>query len=221
MVADPLRFVTLTLTAEEWLGEPDQHVFDDPELDHGPVYDARLLPDGTVITLYELRGDPDQLESLLRTHEDRDVASAPTHDGSGLLVYAHGEAHETVAALLERIQALRLVIDRPIEFRPDGSLRVTLVGDERGVKGLFDGIPESVSLEIERTGDYEPRPNRIYASLTDRQREILRTAVDLGYYRRPRETSYSEIAAVVGCSEANVGEHIRRIESKLVEAIVP
>ncbi|MFC3957769.1 helix-turn-helix domain-containing protein [Halovivax cerinus] len=217
----PLRFVTLSLSPEEWLGKTDEYVFEDPDLAHGPVYDVRLLPDGSVVTLYEVRGPPERIEALLRTHEPRDVAVAPSHDGAGAFVYAHGTHHETVAALLRGVRALGLAIDRPIEFRPDGSIRVTLVGDEERVRGLFERVPESVSMEVERTGAYEPSPNRVYASLTDRQREILRAAVELGYYRQPRETSYEEIAERLGTSEANVGEHIRRIESKIVAAVVP
>lgn len=216
-----LRFVTLSLTPDGWLGAPDEHVFEDPDLDHGPVYEATLLPDGTAVVLYELRGDPERLASILEAHEEREVAYTPTHDDSGLLVYAHGRPRETVARLLGRTQELGLVVDGPMEFRPDGTLRVTLVGDESRVQGLFDEVPEDVSVEIERTGAYEPRSNRVYASLTDRQREILQAAVELGYYEQPRRTSYGEIAEVVGCSEANVGEHIRRIESRIVEAVVP
>lgn len=221
MAGRTLRFVTLSLTPEGWFGDPDEIVFDDPALEHGPVYDATLLPDGTAVVLYELRGDTERIEVVLDAYEADDVAYATTHDGSGVLVYSHSRPRPTVAALLERARALALVVDGPMEFRPDGTLRVTLVGDERAVGRLFEDVPEDVSVAVERTGEYEPRPNRIFASLTVRQREILRVAVELGYYEQPRATSYGEIAEVVGCSEANVGEHIRRIEARIVDAVVP
>ena len=52
--------------------------------------------------------------------------------------------------------------------------------------------------------------------LTGRQREILEAAVESGYYEEPRGATHEEIAREVGVSAGTVGEHLRRVEEKVL-----
>ncbi|WP_423746723.1 helix-turn-helix domain-containing protein [Haladaptatus sp. SPP-AMP-3] len=78
---------------------------------------------------------------------------------------------------------------------------------------------EGVRLEVERTGSYTPGPRHIVSRLTKRQREVLQTAVGLGYYQEPCEATHNEIAAVTGLSETTVGEHLRKIEATVFSSL--
>nr|WP_275039294.1 helix-turn-helix domain-containing protein [Halococcus salifodinae] len=55
--------------------------------------------------------------------------------------------------------------------------------------------------------------------MTDRQHEVLRVAVDLGYYQEPREATHDEIAAATGLSETTVSEHLRKIEATVFSSL--
>lgn len=58
------------------------------------------------------------------------------------------------------------------------------------------------------------------AALTDRQREVVQTALDAGYFEWPRETNSEELATELGVSRATLLEHLRKAEQKLLtEAI--
>lgn len=52
--------------------------------------------------------------------------------------------------------------------------------------------------------------------LTDRQREVLRTAYEGGYYERPRGKTGEELAADMGISSATFSQHIRAAERNLL-----
>lgn len=55
--------------------------------------------------------------------------------------------------------------------------------------------------------------------LSDRQREVLRTAVEQGYYDQPRRCNIEQIAQHDSANASTVGEHLRRSEGKLIKAL--
>jgi predicted DNA binding protein len=54
------------------------------------------------------------------------------------------------------------------------------------------------------------------AALTDRQREIIRTAHREGYYDQPKGINGSELGELFGISRSTVHEHLRTAERKLM-----
>ena len=56
--------------------------------------------------------------------------------------------------------------------------------------------------------------------LTDRQRETVRTAAEMGYYEVPRRVELEDLAEVLGVSRQAVSERLRRATGVLVRATV-
>ena len=54
--------------------------------------------------------------------------------------------------------------------------------------------------------------------LTDRQREVVETALELGYFEWPRDVKSEELAAELGVGRSTLLEHLRKAESKLLTA---
>jgi predicted DNA binding protein len=54
--------------------------------------------------------------------------------------------------------------------------------------------------------------------LSDRQREALEVAVELGYYDTPREATHTDIAAELDCAPNTASDHLQKGEAKLVRA---
>lgn len=54
------------------------------------------------------------------------------------------------------------------------------------------------------------------SSLTDRQREILQLAFEMGYYEVPRTASSEDIATRVSLDPSTVAEHLQRAERNLL-----
>lgn len=60
----------------------------------------------------------------------------------------------------------------------------------------------------------------LQSSLTDRQREVLETAFETGYYDWPREATGEDVADELGITSATFAEHIRAAEHHLLAVFV-
>lgn len=69
-------------------------------------------------------------------------------------------------------------------------------------------------------GPYHPEAERVFAGLTDRQQEVLETAIRLGYYETPREATHDDIAEQVDVEPSTVGKHLRHVESRVFSEYV-
>lgn len=58
------------------------------------------------------------------------------------------------------------------------------------------------------------------SALTDRQREVLRTAHDMGYFSHPRDASARDVADEVGICISTFTEHLAAAQRKLMTAVV-
>jgi len=110
----------------------------------------------------------------------------------------------------------------PIGSTSDGRLRVVMLGETNDVlrEALAD-VPPELDVTIERIGPYPAAEGHILALLTDRQREVLDIALDLGYYDVPRQATHGDIAERLGLSVGTVGEHLQKIESRVFKHLRP
>jgi hypothetical protein len=56
--------------------------------------------------------------------------------------------------------------------------------------------------------------------LTDRQREVLVTAYEMGYFERPRRANASEVAAALDIAQSTLSEHLVTAQRKLLTDIL-
>lgn len=176
-----------------------------------------LLDDGTVVGLARFRGDADRLATI--EDDIPGIISCTVTGGETWLAYMHYEPDEVETALLERIDTEAISIDWPIVETVDG-LEITLFGEDAALQRLIAGFPDEVDVTLERAGEYQPHINDPAGQLTDRQKEILRTALAAGYYDIPRRATQRDLAAELGLSRGTIGDHLRRIEAKIIQSIV-
>lgn len=63
-------------------------------------------------------------------------------------------------------------------------------------------------------------PNNLVAEFTRRQRQVIETAYEDGYYNIPRGTTTANIADKLGISRRTVEEHLRRAERKVMDGYI-
>jgi predicted DNA binding protein len=56
--------------------------------------------------------------------------------------------------------------------------------------------------------------------LTERQRDVLETAHEMGYFERPKGANAGEVAAALGISRSTFSEHLAAAQTKLLDAIL-
>lgn len=172
------------------------------------------LADGTGIILYHLRGESAAIDSILDdTPAILSYELSEARDGFHL--YSHFEATGLARQLLAMTQRYELILDLPIECIRGGGIRLSVIGTDANIQDAVSNAPTEIHLELEHIGEFEPSTHR-EPNLTDRQREVLQTAIEAGYYRVPREVSREELAEELDISGGTVSEHLRKIEAKLV-----
>lgn len=58
------------------------------------------------------------------------------------------------------------------------------------------------------------------SQLTDRQREVLQTAYDRGYFAYPKEANAGEVAAALDIDQSTFAEHLAAAQRKLLSSIL-
>lgn len=193
-------------------------IVDDPEVVPGPIHQVELVEGGTGISLSEIRGGLNRYRTIL-AESQYVVEYTATGDDRGY-VYVHFELDDLSRRLLQFRRGSELMLDTPIEFGPDGTTRVTLVGDAGAFENAFTDLPDAVEVEVLETGDYDPGVRQLFDRLTGRQREVLEAAVRAGYYDDPRAATHEDLAADLGVAPSTVGEHLRKIEARVFAEFV-
>lgn len=110
-----------------------------------------------------------------------------------------------------------------IESFDDDALIVAVATDDREelstvVASLRD---LGATVQLERIGQSNAAPERRLLELeaddvTEKQLEAVRTAVESGYYERPRQADLGDLATELGVSRSAVSQRLAAVESKLI-----
>ncbi|WP_049927605.1 helix-turn-helix domain-containing protein [Halopiger goleimassiliensis] len=130
-------------------------------------------------------------------------------------VYVRDVPDDVGTQLLETFSRGSLVPLPPLEYRSDWTVRFSVVGESDDLRRALEGIPDGIEATVERVGEYDGSDAAV-AALTDRQREALCVAREMGYFAVPREASVEDVAAELGCSAGTAAEHLRKAEAAVI-----
>jgi predicted DNA binding protein len=216
-----MRYVrTVIWPREGGLHPVDEALAEEPNLERELLHNISLLDDGTAITLMQLSGDAERAHKIAQEAEE--VLDYQLSEGEDeMLVYTYFVPTDTIVELLSLFREYELILDMPLEYTADGKLRVHIVGEEEIIREVIPQVPDGIGLNLEQITDYAPEEERLFGMLTERQQETLQAAIEAGYYNVPREATHEDIAERLDRSDGTVGEHLRKIEAKVMEAITP
>lgn len=216
-----MRYVTVRTIPREGrafhpLGEA---LATEPAVTREKIHRAEILDDETCILLGEDSGDADRYREIVAESphvRDYNVVEA---DGwwYSYLVF---EPTELIHRLMRTRYETELMMEMPIDIDDDGSMVSRIVGPDGAFDQLVADDTDAFDIEILETGEYHPDLDDLYLSLTQRQREVLDSAVELGYYENPREATHADIAETVDISPGTVGEHLRKIEMRVFSQLI-
>jgi hypothetical protein len=191
-----------------------------PGVTREALVNLEWLEDGSYALLYRLGGgDPAAVERVLADSDEvRSFDVVPTSDDR-TFAFTHVGEREALSELLAIAEANALILDPPFPFTDDGVV-VSVVGDGEALQAAFAEITATIPVTVEWTGGYEPGSAGVLARLTDRQREALTAAYDLGFYETPRAASYADIAEVLDCAPSTANELLRRAEATVVAGLL-
>lgn len=141
-------------------------------------------------------------------------------DDESFYVYVEHETRAEDRTFREPFLERRVLTIPPIEFTPDGETRMEVVGRAADVQAVVDGFPPEYGVRVDRISTYDRGVTAFSSRLTDRQREALSVAVELGYYDVPRTASVEDVAAELDCAPSTASNHLRKAQARLARSVV-
>lgn len=210
---------TMTPTGDGF-ATTDRRIAETADVDRKALLDLDLLTDGTAMAIYLLSGDASALDATLAEASEVVDHHVFNTGGTRFHVLIHFEPDDPLRSLLELAERHHIVMETPLEFLAGGSLRATVGGIQENVQDAAAEFPSNVEVTIQQIGQYDPSRDSLLASLTNRQREVLEVAIREGYYEIPRRATHDDLAAELDCSAGTVGEHLRKIESRVLSVLM-
>ena len=181
--------------------------------------ESELGPEGTTRLVVGLETTPDEgFRRRIEATPGIERVDANADDRSFVVV----TTGSTIAARLAALGAR----PRRLVTEPDGEMRViTELAPGTDVRAFVERlrtVHPDVDLHARRDGERSAVADGVdpFASLTDRQREILTTAYREGYFEWPRERSGQELAADLGISQPTFHRHLRVGSRRLLDGLV-
>ncbi len=168
-------------------------------------------------------GPPHRVVEEMADYGDADVHLLETSDDGGLVELQVGDSCPAVTlaelgALPRTVQGRngegRIVADVPGRLEPSQVVD-RFLEDVPAAEFVAKRERESASPALSRATFQRVIDDR----LTDRQRDVLKAALEAGYYEWPRETTGSELAAELGISSATFSQHVHTAERKVLSAL--
>jgi predicted DNA binding protein len=134
-----------------------------------------------------------------------------------LLLTLDAGASSPIRPVFETLTSDGLVVVKPVVYR-DGAVHANIVGDAAVLQAAMEDLPPFLDVDIDEIGSYDGAPDAPAARLSDRQREAVLAALELGYYDTPRQATHRDVAETIDCAPSTASEHLQKAESKLVRA---
>ena len=196
---------------EDALHPMHAHVCEAPYVEREAILQGHAPGETGTMVLY-VEGDAEAYEDWLASLPHLESYEVSAGDEAGFFVFLR-ERLDADDPLVGALQREDLIVVPPVEFRADRTLRLSLVGASSTLQAALDALPAGVTPDVTYVGDYAvPVGDR----LTERQREAVAAASDLGYYDLPREADIEEVATELDCAISTASDLLRRAEARLV-----
>jgi predicted DNA binding protein len=192
-----------------------------PAISEARLLDWNLSPEGAGTVLYAIDGDPESFATGATDTPGIESVELSGTDGSWTYALVVIRPLETpvFAAIHRATTRAGLVVRTPIVYR-DGTMQAHVVGESASLQSALDEAPDAVTVQVDEIGRLEGSVDTPGSALSDRQREAVAVAMELGYYDHPRGATHEDVAAELGCAPSTASDHLQKAEAKLVFATV-
>jgi predicted DNA binding protein len=108
----------------------------------------------------------------------------------------------------------------PLEIR-DEKVKTSFVGKSGQISKFLENMERAkVRYKILSLTNANFSPDSPLSKLTDKQRTILLSAYNLGYYDIPRRFDSEQLAKKLNLGRSTVAEHLRKAEQRLIAGVI-
>lgn len=215
--------VSYRITPEQGYFDRGETVLWDAGVYLESIRSMQFVEDGSVVMVYEIDGDGEALRDCLDAADEKIIEYSITEDSDPLVAQLWLYPDDTLEQLLDVHQSFGVSVEFPIDYvsLDPATIEIVETGPRDELRDRIEQTREVANIHINHVHRHEPGSEQLFRELTDRQQEVLQTAVEAGYYRIPREATHQDIADELGCSKSVVGQHLRRVEATLVSSVIP
>ncbi len=160
-----------------------------------------------------LKNPDDDLEGFVGNMGITEVKSIYREPSGAQIVLVTGRAEGLLA---EAFHFPNIYLLGPLEIR-DEKMKIGLVGMPEQLTKFLTGMKRAkVRFKILSLMDEKFSPSSPLSKLTEKQRKILFSAYDLGYYDIPRRFDSEQLAKKLKLGKSTVAEHLRKAERSLI-----
>jgi len=170
--------------------------------------------------MHYVEGDIEAFERRIEAVETVTAYELTPAGEDAFYAYVRDATNESLRATFEVVFRDPVVVVPPVEFTESGRVTFSVFGPSGDVQAAVDGLDDSLGVTVTAVTGLEGTPGVVESPLSDRQRDVVETALELGYYEIPREASHEDVAAAVGCAPSTAAEHLRKAEAKLLRSML-
>lgn len=167
--------------------------------------------------LHYVVGDADALEEVMQEIPEVIGYDIERIDDRSCYVYVRDATTDSLQELFSPVASGGLIVVPPVEYEPNGAVVFSMFGPDDEVQNAIEDVSVPVDITIEAVGGLAGTTAAVASRLTDRQREVVETAVNMGYYDIPRSASQEDIAAEFDCAPSTIAEHLRKCEARVLQ----
>ena len=176
----------------------------------------------TMTALFYVEGDIGPYREAIEAVDTIERFDLTSVGDDAFYTYVEEERRDADLAWMQAFARPTLIVVPPVEYTSDGDTLFTVVGTADDLQGLLADLPNDITIDVDRVGEYDTRhADGTGPALTDRQREAVTAALDVGYYDRPRRGSLADVADRLDCATGTASELLRRAEHAALSAAVP
>lgn len=168
--------------------------------------------------LHYVVGDIEELERAMQEIPEVVDYDMERIDERSCYVYVRDMTTDSLQEMLNPISSGGIIVVPPIEYEPDGTVVLSMFGSDEEVQAAIEDISVPIEVTIEAVGSLAGTTAVIEGHLTDRQHEVIQTAVELGYYDIPRSASQEDVAVELECASSTIAEHLRKAEARILRS---
>ncbi|MFC6973551.1 helix-turn-helix domain-containing protein [Halomicroarcula sp. GCM10025709] len=194
---------------------------DSPAVTEARLVDWSMTAGDQSTLLYTIDGDPTTFAERATDTEGIDSVelSETTQGRTYVLVVMRPRETPLFAAIQRASTQPGLIVRKPIVYR-DGTMSARVVGDASPLQRALDAAPDGVEVRIDEIGRLQWHADDPVVGLSDRQREAVTVALELGYYNQPRGATHEDVAAELGCAPPTASDHLQKAEANIVRAVM-
>ena len=185
------------------------------------VLDWNLAADDTSTLLYAIDGAATEFRKAARDTSGIDSVTLSNTDAatSHALLEARPTAIPFFETVVTAVARAGMILRRPLVYRNNCSYG-HVVGKPSPLQAMFDETSDAIDFQVTAIGQFPCTAEDQSTRLTNRQREVIETALAMGYYEQPRKITHQDVAAELGCGLSTATEHLQKAEDKLIQSVI-